>query len=115
MGMVKVFNLMTAMLDDHRYLVHSYAFQLPEGRTGLSACRWEGVMTRHHRAAVHHRQIYAVLELEAIPLTLDRESMIIMLGGWKQYTPGARSAATSSTRRRNDSSDRGAPRIRDTG
>ena len=26
------------------------------------------------------------LELEEIPLALDPESMIIMLGGWKQYT-----------------------------
>ena len=39
------------------------------------------------------------LELEEIPLTLDPESMIIMLGGWKQYT-GVRSAAMSSMRGR---------------
>jgi len=85
MGMVKVFNLMTAMLDDHRYLVRDYAFDAEEGLAYLR--RWEGEMTRHIIGPPFIvARFMRFLELESIPLHLDPESMIIMLGGWKQYT-----------------------------
>lgn len=85
MGMVKVFNLMTAMLDDHRYLVRGYSFDPQEALSYLRG--WEGRMTRHIIGPPFIiARFMRFLELESIPLTLDPDSMIIMLGGWKQYT-----------------------------
>jgi long-chain-fatty-acid---luciferin-component ligase len=85
MGMVKVFNLMTAMLDDHRYLVRSYSFDPEEALAYLRS--WEGRMTRYIIGPPFIiARFMRYLELESIPLELDPESMIIMLGGWKQYT-----------------------------
>ena len=85
MGMVKVFNLLTAMLDDHRYLVHEYSFHPQDALAYLR--RWEGAMTRHIIGPPFIvARFMRFLELEEIPLALDPESMIIMLGGWKQYT-----------------------------
>ena len=85
MGMVKVFNLMTAMLDDHRYLVQEYSFDPEEALAYLN--KWEGRMTRHIIGPPFIiARFMRFLELESIPLALDPESMIIMLGGWKQYT-----------------------------
>ena len=85
MGMVKVFNLMTAMLDDHRYLVKDYSFDPEEALAYLR--RWEGTMTRHIIGPPFIvARFMRYLELESVPLSLDPESMIIMLGGWKQYT-----------------------------
>ena len=85
MGMVKVFNLMTAMLDDHRYLVQEYSFDPEEALAYLN--KWEGRMTRHIVGPPFIiARFMRFLELESIPLALDPESMIIMLGGWKQYT-----------------------------
>jgi len=85
MGMVKVFNLLTAMLDDHRYLVRDYSFDPAAALDYLR--RWEGTMTRHIVGPPFIvARFMRYLELEGIPVRLDPESMIIMLGGWKQYT-----------------------------
>lgn len=85
MGMVKVFNLLTGMLDDHRYLVHSFSFDPEEALAHLRG--WEGRMTRHIIGPPFIiARLMRYLELESIPLSLDPDSMIIMLGGWKQYT-----------------------------
>lgn len=85
MGMVKVFNLLTGMLDDHRYLVRGFSFDPNEALDQLR--RWDGRMTRHIIGPPFIiARFMRFLELEEIPLQLDPESMIIMLGGWKQYT-----------------------------
>ena len=85
MGMVKVFNLMTAMLDDHRYLVRGYSFDPQEALEYLRSC--DGTMTRYLIGPPFIiARFMRYLELESIPLSLDPDSMIIMLGGWKQYT-----------------------------
>ncbi|WP_224770234.1 LuxE/PaaK family acyltransferase [Mycobacterium simulans] len=85
MGMVKVFNLLTGMLDDHRYVVRDYSFDPEEALACLR--NWEGKMTRHLIGPPFIiARFMRFLEPEAIPLTLDPESLIIMLGGWKQYT-----------------------------
>ena len=85
MGMVKVLNLMTAMLDDHRYLVRGYSFDHREALEYLRS--WEGKMTRYLIGPPFIiARFMRYLELESIPLSLDPDSMIIMLGGWKQYT-----------------------------
>ncbi len=85
MGMVKVFNLLTGMLDDHRYLVRDFAFDPEEALAALRG--WEGRMTRHIIGPPFIiARFMRYLELESVPLTLDPDSLIIMLGGWKQYT-----------------------------
>lgn len=85
MGMVKIFNLLTGMLDDHRYLVREYSFDAHEALAQLRA--WEGRMTRHLIGPPFIiARFLRFLELEEIELALDPDSMIIMLGGWKQYT-----------------------------
>lgn len=85
MGMVKVFNLLTGMLDDHRFLVHRFSFDPRQALEALG--EWEGRMTRHIIGPPFIvARFMRFLELESIPLSLDPESMIIMLGGWKQYT-----------------------------
>ncbi|WP_078312139.1 MULTISPECIES: acyl-protein synthetase [unclassified Mycobacterium] len=85
MGMVKIFNLLTGMLDDHRYVVREYSFDPEEALALLRS--WEGRMTRHLIGPPFIiARFLKYLELEDIPLTLDPDSLIIMLGGWKQYT-----------------------------
>ncbi|QCH26215.1 acyl-protein synthetase [Mycobacteroides salmoniphilum] len=85
MGMVKIFNLLTGMLDDHRYVVREYSFDPEEALAQLRS--WEGRMTRHLIGPPFIiARFLKYLELEDIPLTLDPDSLIIMLGGWKQYT-----------------------------
>ncbi|WP_078325784.1 LuxE/PaaK family acyltransferase [Mycobacteroides salmoniphilum] len=85
MGMVKIFNLLTGMLDDHRYVVREYSFDPEEALAQLLS--WEGRMTRHLIGPPFIiARFLKYLELEDIPLTLDPDSLIIMLGGWKQYT-----------------------------
>lgn len=85
MGMVKIFNLLTGMLDDHRYIVREYSFDPEEALAQLRS--WEGRMTRHLIGPPFIiARFLKYLELEDIPLALDPDSLIIMLGGWKQYT-----------------------------
>ncbi|MGH3726091.1 MAG: acyl-protein synthetase [Mycobacterium sp.] len=85
MGMVKIFNLLTGMLDDHRYVVREYSFDPEDALAHLRS--WEGRMTRHLIGPPFIiARFLKYLELEDIPLTLDPDSLIIMLGGWKQYT-----------------------------
>lgn len=85
MGMVKVFNLLTGMFDDHSYVVRDYAFDPEEALAYLR--KWEGKMTRHLIGPPFIvARFMRFLELESIPLQLDPDSLVIMLGGWKQYT-----------------------------
>ncbi|BBX96592.1 LuxE/PaaK family acyltransferase [Mycobacterium lacus] len=85
MGMVKVFNLLTGMLDDHSYVVRDYSFDPEEALAYLR--KWEQKMTRHIVGPPFIiARLMRFMELESIPLSLDPDSLIIMLGGWKQYT-----------------------------
>ncbi|GAA1933508.1 acyl-protein synthetase [Streptomyces sodiiphilus] len=85
MGMVKVFNLLNGLFDDHAYVVRDYAFD-PEEALGLLN-RWEESMTRHIIGPPFLvGRLLRYLELEDISLKLDPESLVITLGGWKRYT-----------------------------
>jgi long-chain-fatty-acid---luciferin-component ligase len=85
MGMVKVFNLLTGMLDDHSYVVHNYSFDPEEALAFLR--KWDQKMTRYIIGPPFLvARFMRFLELEAVQLALDPESLIITLGGWKQYT-----------------------------
>ncbi len=85
MGMVKVFNILNGLFDDHVYLVRDYAFDPEEAVEYLN--RWDGEMTRHVVGPPFLvNRLLRFLELEDVALKLDPESMVITLGGWKRYT-----------------------------
>jgi long-chain-fatty-acid---luciferin-component ligase len=85
MGMVKVFNLLNGVFDDHIYLVRDYAFDPEEAVSYLK--KWDGEMTRHVVGPPFLvNRLLRFLELEDISLKLDPESLVITLGGWKRYT-----------------------------
>jgi long-chain-fatty-acid---luciferin-component ligase len=85
MGMVKVFNILNGLFDDHVYLVRDYAFDPEEALDHLN--RWYGEMTRHIIGPPFLvNRLLRFLELEDIALKLDPDSMVITLGGWKRYT-----------------------------
>lgn len=85
MGMVKVFNLLNGLFDDHTYLVRDYAFDPEDAVDYLRD--WQGEMTRHVIGPPFLvNRLLRYLELEEIELELDPESMVITLGGWKRYT-----------------------------
>lgn len=85
MGMVKVFNLLNGVFDDHVYLVRDYAFDPEEALSYLK--KWDGEMTRHIIGPPFLvNRLLRYLELEEIEIELDPESLVITLGGWKRYT-----------------------------
>ncbi|MFG2049340.1 hypothetical protein ACGFIW_18150 [Micromonospora sp. NPDC048935] len=85
MGMVKVFNLLNGVFDDHVYLVKDYAFDPEEALEYLR--KWDGEMTRHVVGPPFLiNRLLRYLELEEVEVKLDPESMVITLGGWKRYT-----------------------------
>ena len=85
MGMVKVFNLLNGLFDDHVYVVRDYAFDPREAFDYLQ--RWDGFMTRHIIGPPFLvNRLLRFLEFEDIELKLDPESLVITLGGWKRYT-----------------------------
>ncbi len=85
MGMVKAFNVLNGLLDDHAYIVRDYAFDPEEALSQLD--KWEESMTRHIIGPPFLvGRLLRYLELEDITLKLDPESLVITLGGWKRYT-----------------------------
>ncbi|MGX1115738.1 long-chain-fatty-acid---luciferin-component ligase [Streptomyces ambofaciens] len=85
MGMVKAFNVLNGLLDDHAYIVRDYAFDPEEALAQLD--KWEESMTRHIIGPPFLvGRLLRYLELEDITLKLDPESLVITLGGWKRYT-----------------------------
>lgn len=85
MGMVKIFNLLAGLFDDHRYLVRDYTFDPAEALSVLEG--WEGRMTRHIVGPPFLiARLLRFAEKNGRAMPLDPESMVVMLGGWKQYT-----------------------------
>jgi long-chain-fatty-acid---luciferin-component ligase len=85
MGMVKVFNLLNGVFDDHVYVVRDYAFDPQEALDYLS--KWGGNMTRHIVGPPFLvNRLLRFLEFEEIEVKLDPDSLVITLGGWKRYT-----------------------------
>ncbi|SHO56621.1 LuxE/PaaK family acyltransferase [Vibrio quintilis] len=85
MGMVKAFNFLTGLLDTHRFMVKNERFSPEDSIEQLS--QWKNKFTRHLIGPpflIHRLTSY----LKAInqPLQLDKDSMIITLGGWKRFT-----------------------------
>lgn len=85
MGMVKVFNILNGAFDHHAYLVEDYAFEAEEAVEYLT--QWEGKMTRHIVGPPFLiGRFLRYLEFEEVKISLDPDSKIITLGGWKRYT-----------------------------
>jgi long-chain-fatty-acid---luciferin-component ligase len=84
MGMVKVFNLLTGLLDDRAYLVRDYAFDPREAVAYLRS--WTDRQTRHVLGPpfLVHR-LLAYLQKQDLRLPLDPGSFAITLGGWKRF------------------------------
>ena len=102
MGMVKVFNLLTGMLDDHRYLVDN--FPSTPRRHSPACATGEGRMTRHIIGPPFIvARFMRYLELESIPLMLDPESPDHHAGRLEAVQPGVPSAVTNSTPRQSNS------------
>jgi long-chain-fatty-acid---luciferin-component ligase len=84
MGMVKVFNLFSALLDDRRYLMRDFTFHPEEAVAELQAA-----------AGRHIRHLFGppftivrflrYLEENDVRLSLDPDSLVVTLGGWKRF------------------------------
>lgn len=84
MGMVKVFNLFCALLDDRAFLVRDYTFA-PEEAVALLR-EWDGRQTRHlFGPPFMIVRLLRYLEERDLHLTLDADSLVITLGGWKRF------------------------------
>lgn len=85
MGMIKVSNMLSGMVDTNRFIVRKATFD-PQEAIELLA-QWENVHIRHivgppflvHKLVQH-------LEKHDIRLELDRETKVITMGGWKRFT-----------------------------
>ncbi|MEE8372920.1 MAG: LuxE family acyl-protein synthetase [Dehalococcoidia bacterium] len=85
MGMIKVSNMLSGMVDTSRFMVQEGSFR-PEEAIALLA-KWENVHTRHIVGPpflVH--KLVRYLKKHDVRLKLDRQSRIITMGGWKRFT-----------------------------
>ncbi|MFF5793623.1 acyl-protein synthetase [Paeniglutamicibacter sp. NPDC012692] len=88
MGLLKDFNILNSVFDDHAYLVADQAFDAKEALEQLG--RWKGHMTRHIVCPPFLiSRLLRFLEQENFNMRLDPYSMIITLGGWKRHTAEA--------------------------
>jgi long-chain-fatty-acid---luciferin-component ligase len=84
MGMVKVFNLFSGLLDDRAYLVRDFAFEPAEAVAHLHA--WADRQTRHlFGPPFMLARLLRHLEEKDLRLPLDPGSFAVTLGGWKRF------------------------------
>src|SRR5262249_21386720 len=84
MGMVKVFNLFSGLLDDRAYLVRDFAFDPAEAVEYLR--RWAGRQTRHvFGPPFMIARLLRHLEARGLRLPLDPGSFAITLAGSKRF------------------------------
>jgi long-chain-fatty-acid---luciferin-component ligase len=85
MGMIKVSNMLTGLVDTSKYIVRKAIFDPQEAIALLT--QWENDHTRHIVGPpflVH--KLVQYLKEHDIRLKLDRETIIINMGGWKRFT-----------------------------
>ncbi|MGL3805795.1 acyl-protein synthetase [Paeniglutamicibacter sp. R2-26] len=88
MGLLKDFNILNSVFDDHAYLVADQTFDPREALEQLR--RWKGHMIRHIVCPPFLiSRLFRFLEQEKFKVRLDPYSMIITLGGWKEHTAEA--------------------------
>ncbi|AUI85587.1 LuxE family acyl-protein synthetase [Vibrio azureus] len=85
MGMIKAFNFLTGLFDTHRFMIKEERFSPEDSLAQLK--EWEGTFTRHLIGPpfLIHRLV-AYLRATNTRLKLDKDSMVITLGGWKRFT-----------------------------
>jgi long-chain-fatty-acid---luciferin-component ligase len=84
MGMVKVFNLFSGLLDDRFYAMHDYSFDPQEAADYIT--RWADRQTRHlFGPPFLINRLLKYLEQNDLRIRLDANSLVITLGGWKRY------------------------------
>lgn len=85
MGMIKALNMLAGLLDTHAFMVKQERF-IPE-RAIEQLTSWEKKFTRHIIGPpfLIHR-LLQFLEQTGQRLSLDRDSRVITLGGWKRFT-----------------------------
>lgn len=85
MGMVKAFSFLAGLLDTHRFMVKEERFLPEEALAQLN--EWQGKFTRHLIGPpfLIHRFL-CFLQATNTKLKLDRDSLVITLGGWKRFT-----------------------------
>lgn len=85
MGMIKALNMLAGLLDTHRFMVKEERFVPEDAIAQLKT--WEKAFTRHIIGPPF--LIYRLLQFlkqTGQRLQLDRDSMVITLGGWKRFT-----------------------------
>ncbi len=84
MGMLKALNMLSGLLDTHRFMVREDRFSPEDALRQLQD--WEGHFTRHIIGPpfLIHRLLLFVKQ-SGRKLALDRGSRIITLGGWKRF------------------------------
>jgi long-chain-fatty-acid---luciferin-component ligase len=84
MGLVKVFNLFSGLLDDRKYVMRQYDFDPEEALDYLREN--EGRHTRHiFGPPFLINRLLRHMEEREIRLPLDPKSFVITLGGWKRF------------------------------
>lgn len=85
MGMVKVFNVLSGLIDSTHYLIRENRFNPNEATELLESYR--GKHTRHLIGPPFLLYTYLIhLEQQQQVVPLDEASRLIMLGGWKRFT-----------------------------
>jgi long-chain-fatty-acid---luciferin-component ligase len=85
MGMIKVSNMLSGMVDTSRFIVKKAAFD-PQEAVSLLA-QWENDHIRHIVGPPFLvYKLIQYLKKHDTRLKLDRESKIITMGGWKRFT-----------------------------
>ncbi len=85
MGMIKALNMLAGLLDTHRFMVKQERM-IPEQAVAQLG-EWENQFTRHLIGPpfLIHRLI-SYLKATDTRLKLDRDTLVITLGGWKRFT-----------------------------
>ncbi|CZF83751.1 LuxE/PaaK family acyltransferase [Grimontia marina] len=85
MGLVRLTNLMSGMLDTHEFMVKGGKFEPEPALEKLK--KWEGKFDRHIMAPPFLvMSLISYLKENGIKLSLDKNSLLITVGGWKRYT-----------------------------
>lgn len=85
MGMIKALNMFAGLLDTHRFMVKNKRFDPREAISQLN--EWENKFTRYIIGPPFLvERFIRFLKESNQKLTLDKNSLVITLGGWKHYT-----------------------------
>ena len=85
MGMIKALNMLSGLLDTHRYMVKQERFDPAQALAQLRA--WENQFTRYIIGPPFLiYRLLAFIKQSGQRIKLDRGSKVITLGGWKRFS-----------------------------